>query len=147
GAIRRPGDPDSKPITLSNSDFRIDPVTEQLELLSGGARFGNTFNDWGDRFLCNIRNPVQHVVLPREYLARNPYLPVRSPIHDAAEAGDTLAVFRSSPPEPWRVLNAERLASNRTYTGPRSESRATGYFTSASGVTIYRGAAYPPEYY
>lgn len=147
GVIRQPGKPDAKPITLTNSDFRIDPVTEELEVLSGGARFGNTFDDWGERFLCNIRNPVQHVVLPRSYLARNPFLPVRSPLYDAAEAGDTLAVYRTSPPEPWRVLSAERKASDRTYTGPRSESRATGYFTSASGVTIYRGAAYPPEYY
>jgi putative membrane-bound dehydrogenase-like protein len=147
GAVRPGAQPGAKPIPLAAADFRIDPVTEQFELLSGGARFGNTFDDWGNRFLCNIRNPVQHVLLPRDYLARNPFVPVRSPLIDAAEAGDTLAVFRASPPEPWRVLNAGRLARDRTYTGPRSESNATGYFTSACGVTIYRGAAYPPRYY
>jgi putative membrane-bound dehydrogenase-like protein len=147
GSIRRPGDAAAKPVTFTSSDFRIDPVTEQFDLLSGGARFGNSFDDWGERFICNIRNPVQHVVLPRHYLARNPYLPVRSPLHDAAEQGDTLPVYRTSPPEPWRVLSARRLAQDRTYAGPRSESTAAGYFTSACGITIYRGAAYPPEYY
>ncbi len=39
-----------------------------------GARFGNTFDDWGHRFICNIRNPIQHIVLPRSVLARNPML-------------------------------------------------------------------------
>ena len=29
---------------------------------------------------------------------------------------------------------------------PRTELFATGFFTSATGVTIYRGSAYPPEY-
>jgi putative membrane-bound dehydrogenase-like protein len=147
GSVRRPGMPGVPAVVLGNSDFRIDPLSEKFELLSGGARFGNAFNDWSDRFICNIRNPCQHVLLPRAYLARNPFLPVRSPLHDAAEAGDALIVFRASAPEPWRVLNAERLAKDRTYTGPRSESKATGYFTSSSGITIYRGAAYPPEYY
>ena len=46
------------------NDFCFDPRNPQIEVLSGGARFGNTFDDFGNRFICNIRNPVQHVVLP-----------------------------------------------------------------------------------
>ncbi len=30
---------------------------------------------------------------------------------------------------------------------PRSETTADGFFTSSSGITVYRGAAYPPQYY
>jgi putative membrane-bound dehydrogenase-like protein len=147
GKITRPGEPSAKPITLTARDFRFDPRAPEFELLSGGARFGNTFDDWGNRFLCNIRNPIQHIVLPAHYLARNPYLVVRSALNDVAEAGDAIPVYRASPPEPWRVINAQRLARDTTKASPRSEMAATGFMTSACGVTVYRGTAYPPEYY
>ncbi len=147
GTIRHAERPDAAAILLGRNDFRFDPVSEDFELVSGGARFGNTFDDWGNRFICNIRNPLEHVLLPHHYLARNPYLPIRSAIHEAAEFGDTLPVYRSSPPEPWRVVRARRWARESGQNYPRSETVAEGYFTSTSGVTIYRGTAYPPEYY
>src|SRR5688572_18774562 len=104
GQIRHAEKPGEKPFPMSRNDFRFDPVTEQFEPLSGGARFGGTFDDWGNRFLCDIRNPAQHVVLPQRYLARNPYLATRSVLHDMAETGDQLPVYRISQPELWRVL-------------------------------------------
>ena len=73
----------------------------RFEAISGGARFGNTFDDWGNRFLCNIRNPAEHVVLPARYLARNPYLPPPRVLHDAAEAGDQIPIY---PHQPARAL-------------------------------------------
>lgn len=147
GSIRRADEPEATPVALSRQDFRFDPRDESLELLSGGARFGNTFDDWQNRFICNLRNPLVHVVLPRRYLARNRLLRVADATHDAALAGDALPVFRQSPPEPWRQVRARRwaVASDRKY--PRSETVADGYVTSASGVTIYRGAAYPRDFY
>ena len=147
GSIIRVADGEAKPRKMATNDFWFDPRQEQFELISGGARFGQTFDDWGNRFICNIRNPVRHAVIDDRYVSRNPLLPVVSPMHDAAEAGDTLAVYRTSPPEPWRVINARRLASDPTVVSPRSESVAAGYVTSTCGITIYRGAAYPPEYY
>ncbi|MBI5775155.1 MAG: c-type cytochrome [Verrucomicrobia bacterium] len=147
GGQIRPGDkPDARPTVMSRHDFRLDPVTGEFELLSGGARYGGSFDDWGNRFLCNIRNPVQHVVLPARYLARNPYLAVRSAVHDAAEAGDQLPVYRISPFEPWRELRAKRWAGERDMVMPRSELIGGGVFTSTSGLTIYRSSAYPEKY-
>ena len=147
GSITPGDDPDAKPILFRRNDFSIDPVTNTFEVLTGGARFGNTFDDFGNRFICNIRNPAQHIVLADRYLARNKVLSASLAINDAAVAGDAIEVFRISPPEPWRVLNAQRLASDPSKKSPRSEMVATGYVTSSSGITIYRGAAYPPEYY
>jgi putative membrane-bound dehydrogenase-like protein len=147
GGQIRPGDkPDAKPVVMSRHDFRFDPMTERFELLSGGARFGGSFDDWGNRFLCNIRNPVQHVVLPARYLARNPYLPVRSAIHDAAAFGDQLPVYRISAFEPWREVRAKRWAGERDTINPRSELIGGGVFTSTSGLTIYRGTAWPEKF-
>jgi putative membrane-bound dehydrogenase-like protein len=138
---------DAPEINFGTSDFRIDPVTLAFEPLSGGARFGQTFDDWGNRFLCNIRNPVIHVVLPAHYLARNPAIPFQKAIFDVADSGDTLPVYRISPSEAWRALRAQRWSGDAEGLAyPRSELVPDGYFTSACGVTIYRGTAYPPEY-
>lgn len=145
GTIRKGGDPSAPEVRMSRSDFRFDPVTEELELLAGGARYGNSFDDWGNRFICNIRNPVQHVVIENRYLARNPYLPARTGVQDAAEAG-IIPIRPASPPEPWRVVSAERRANDPDDPSPDSEKIASGYITSSSGITIYRGAAYPEEY-
>lgn len=133
-------------VTISRNDFCFDPAKPSFELLSGGARFGNTFDDWGNRFICNIRNPIQHIVLPQQAVVRNPDLSVGSPMHDVAVAGDQIPVFRGSQPEPWRVVNAARLSNQGDPRMPRSEKNAQGFMTSACGVTVYRGDAYPADF-
>ncbi|MEQ1858687.1 MAG: PVC-type heme-binding CxxCH protein [Chthoniobacteraceae bacterium] len=145
GEIARPG---GKPVAMRRADVRLDPRDGSFELVSGGARFGNTRDDWGNRFLCNIRNPAQHVVIESRYLARQPYLPAMSPLVDVTEAGDQLPVHRVSPPEAWRELRARRWSADSTVTArtPRSELVGTGVVTSSSGVTVYRGDAYPAEF-
>src|SRR5690606_2408205 len=124
------------PITISRNDYRIDPVTEKFELIAGGARFGNTFDNYGNRFICNIRNPAQQIVLENKYFARNPFLPVPSAIYDSRIPGDTLPIYRISPVEPWREERAQRWsvdpAQKKT---PRSELSGGGVVTSVSGIT------------
>ncbi len=145
GTIRSLEDTQAPAVTMRANDFRFDPRRPRFELLPGGQRFGQSFDDWGNRFLCNIRNPVIHVVLPGHYLARNPFLPVGTALNDAAAAGDTLPVYRASPSEPWRAVRARRWTAEGQNM-PQSELVADGYFTSACGITIYRGAAYPQKY-
>ena len=147
GTIQSPAASKTDPINMGRRDFRFDAGTETFEVISGGARFGNTFDDWGNRFICNIRNPLMQIVLPTKYLVRNRYLPVASAIKNVVDASDTISVYRASPPEPWRVINAKRLAADPTSRSPRSEKSATGFVTSSAGVTIFRGTAYPKEYY
>lgn len=137
--------PDFKALSIKRQDFSFDPATGEVRVESGGARFGNTFDDWGNRFLCNIRNPCQHVVLPYRYLTRNPYLVVPSALNDCAEAGDQLPVYRTSPPEPWREFRAKRWVQEGSHL-PKSELVGAGVVTSSAGITVYRGDAYPPEY-
>ncbi|NLT69522.1 MAG: c-type cytochrome [Verrucomicrobiaceae bacterium] len=140
------GDAAPDEIAMARADFRIDPRDFSFGLQAGGARFGGSFDDWGHRFLCNIRNPAQHIVLPTRYLDRNPALLARSSLHDMAESGDQLRVYSISPPEPWRVIRAERWAGERDIIMPRSELVGAGVVTSASGITSYRGSAYPEKY-
>jgi putative membrane-bound dehydrogenase-like protein len=103
GNVRPADEPQAMPIAVTRRDFSFDPDKRDFRVESGGERFGNSFDDWGNRFLCNIRNPVQHVVLPAKYLARNPLLAVPRAVQDAAAFGDQLRVYRISPPEAWRV--------------------------------------------
>jgi putative membrane-bound dehydrogenase-like protein len=145
GSIRHAQRPDDPVLQLTRRDFRFDPVTEKIEAISGGERYGACFDDWGNRFLCNIRNPVQHVVLPLAYMQRNPNLIVPSFINDCAESGDQLRVYRISPPEAWREFRAQRWALEQANM-PRSELIGAGYWTSSSGVCVYRGAAYPEPF-
>jgi putative membrane-bound dehydrogenase-like protein len=147
GSIRSADGPHDRPVTMLADDFRFDPQSERIELLSGGARFGLSFDDWGRRFICNIRNPIRHAAIEDRYLGRNRWLPAVAPLQDVAESGDTLPIYRISPPEPWRVMNARRLAADPTTPSPRSETVAAGYVTAACGLTIYRGSTYPACYY
>ncbi|MCE9529354.1 MAG: c-type cytochrome [Planctomycetales bacterium] len=143
GIVKQAGEEHAgeKGVSLARRDFRFDPVTEKLEATSGGERYGNCFDDWGNRFLCNIRNPVQHVVLPAHYLARNPHLVVPRTVNDVAESGDQLRVYRISEPEAWRTYRAQRWSLDRV-NFPRSELIGAGFWTSSSGATVYRGGAY-----
>ena len=146
GKIRQADAAETAGVDVLRRDFRFNPSTNALEIISGGARFGNTFDEWGNRFLCDIRNPAEHVVLPARYLARNPFLPTPRVLHDAAESGDAISLFRISPPEPWRELRARRWAAIGKAM-PRSELVAGGSLTSSSGLTVYLGDAYPPAFH
>ena len=106
------------------------------------------FDDWGHRFTCNNSNHIRQIVLPSHYLERNPDLIPPAVVLDIAAEGPASPVYRISPPEPWRVVRTRQRAADPVMLRrlPRTELFATGFFTSATGITIYRGSAYPPEY-
>ena len=79
-------------------------MTEAFEPITGTVQFGNTFDDWGNRFLCSESQPLLHAVLPLDDLARNPYLPVAAAIENVGgQAGADL------PDQPDRALAADPL--------------------------------------
>lgn len=145
GQVQSLRHPEVAPLKILRHDLRIDPRDGRIEAIAGGARFGHGVDDWGNRFLCNIRNPAQHVVFDGTLTARNPLLPVPNPVFDVRESGDQLPVKRISPLEPWRDFRARRWVAEK-HPVPRSELVAGGVYTSAAGITLYRGAAYPEEY-
>ena len=97
GTIRPGDDPQAPGVSVEHSDFRFDPETGAFELVSGNDQFGNTFDDWGNRFTCDESHPLSQAVLPRRELARNPYLAVPSAVQDIA--GGSVPIFRISPVE------------------------------------------------
>jgi putative membrane-bound dehydrogenase-like protein len=140
GEIVSLADPQAAPTSIRGRDFRFHPVSGEFQAISGSEQFGNTFDDWGNRFICQNSKPAVHVVFPSQYLARNPFLAVSALLRDTWK--DT-AVKRISPPEPWRLARTKmRLAEKPDWTGPSVEHDV---FTACSGVTIYRGDAYPAD--
>ncbi|MDG1894283.1 MAG: HEAT repeat domain-containing protein [Fuerstiella sp.] len=156
-----------KPLTVRGGvDLRFDPKTETFESVTGGLQFGHSMDDWGTRFVCSNSNHIQQVVFPQGYLARNPYLIASGLIRSIAADGASAQVFRISPPEPWRIVRQKWRAADKGYKliinddggwefiplDPTKKKGAVpteypeGYFTSATGITIYRGNAYPLEY-
>lgn len=144
GGLVRPGDqPDAPGVAVDGRDFRFNPRTAEFETISGTVQFGNSFDDWGNRFLCSESQPLQQEVLPQHYLARNPFLPVPNAIHNLAPG--PVPIFRISPIERWRQIRSSRRIAH----GNRSATAAGAshhVIDAAAGVTVYRGGAYPPEY-
>lgn len=145
GANLRKGD---EPLfVLGRRDLRLDPKQKALTPVSGGEQFGHTIDDWGNRFVCNNSNHLEQIVIPARYLDRNPLVSGGNVIRTIAAEGAAAPVYRKSAAEPWRIVRTARRAADPKYKNlPATELVPTGFFTSATGITVYRGAAYPPEY-
>lgn len=135
--------------TLGRRDLRFDPAAKVFTPVAGGEQFGHTFDDWGQRYVCNNSNHLQQVVYPLRYIERNPQLAFSAFVRTISKEGAAAPVFRISPPEPWRVVRTARRAADPKFRASASPTElvATGFFTSATGVTVYRGGAYPPEFH
>ena len=131
------------PLRLRGRDFAWNPRTLQLVATSGGGQHGWDWDDWATKFVCSNSNHIQQVMFADRYLARNPYLAVPSPRQMIAADGPQADVFRDSPVEPWRVVRT-RLRKAGIVPGPVERGgKAAGYFTGSTGLTIYRGDAWP----
>ncbi len=138
--------PESAVLSLRGRDFSWDPRSGDVRAESGGGQHGLSFNRWGDKFVCSNSDHLQTVMFEDRYVARNPYLAPPSPRMSIAADGPQADVFRVSPVEPWRIVRT-RLRIKKIVPGPvEGGGRAAGYFTGATGVTIYRGDAWPLKY-
>lgn len=144
--VRRPDDEQSPPLNLNGRDFSFDPRTREIRPESGGAQHGMCFDDFGRKFDCSNSDHLQLVMYDDRYLARNRFLAAPGPRLSIAADGPQAEVFRISPVEPWRIVRT-RLRVSGAVPGPiEGGGRAAGYFTGATGATIYRGDAWPAEF-
>lgn len=143
GAVRLQGDAGDAKTSVLGRDFRFHPVTRQLEAISGNSQFGLAFDDWGRRFLCDQANTDEVVILPLEYLTRNPYLKAPRVTDDPAQG--VTPIFRSSPHEGWRIIRStRRLALGER--GAESSGLSHDVIDGAAGLGIYRGQAFAAEF-
>jgi putative membrane-bound dehydrogenase-like protein len=145
--------PDRPKLSLRGRHFRFDPRDyTRVEATSGGGQYGLACDDWGNWFTCTNNQHLRHIVLPEHYLRRNPHVVVPRVVADIPDGHDehtpAAKVFRISPPEAWRVERTNRRVNDPEMQRrlPASELVPAGYITSATGLTVYRGGAFPPEF-
>ena len=138
--------PGAKPLELRGRDFSFDPRTFEMRAESGGGQWGMSFDDEGNKFICSNSRHIAVEMYEDRSAAGNPFYAMPPPDVSIAADGAAAEVFRISPDEPWRVLRTKWRVSGLVPGPVEGGGRVSGYFTGASGVTIYRGDAFPPEY-
>ncbi|HEX3726848.1 MAG TPA: PVC-type heme-binding CxxCH protein, partial [Pirellulales bacterium] len=127
GSVRRPDEPAEKAVSIRGRDFRFRPGGKHFEAISGQSQFGQSSDDWGNRFLSWNTIPVRQALLDQDFVDRNPRLSTYA-VRDIIEPGDLGRVYPISPRP--QTFNRER----------------TDYFNALCGLTIFRGDALGEQY-
>ena len=135
GTITCPEHPERAPLKMT-ADVRFHPDTLVVENVDGRSQYGMSFDQFGRRFICMNRVPVQHVVLPSKWLARNPHLAFSETVQDCNERS---------------VKTGLRGGGDGVRLFPISENITTadshaGSFSAACAITIWRDGALPYEF-
>ncbi len=138
--------PSPHPISLRGRDFSFDPRSLELRPESGGGQHGMSFDSQGRKFVCSNSDHLQQILFNEDEAAPNPHHALPSPRVSIAADGPAAEVYRLSPDEPWRVLRTRWRVAGLVEGPVEGGGRPSGYFTGATGVTLYRGDAYGPEY-
>jgi putative membrane-bound dehydrogenase-like protein len=141
---RMPGAPK---VLMQGADFRFRLDRNQFELTTGPGQFGLAIDDWGHRFFTQNSLHIQQVVIQRQYLLRNPFLPLaaRSAILNISDHDPIMFQLTDAPY--WR---AERTRQRNKQFQENHLDRVEyekGHFTASSGGTYYGGDALPEAYY
>ena len=140
GQVRRPGS--SVEVPLNGRDFSFDPLTLDLRPENGGGQYGMAFDSFGRKFVCSNSNHIQWIV----YQAKFNDLNLPPPRVDIPVDGPSAEVFRTSPDEPWRVIRTRWRVGGKVRGPVEGGGRSSGYFTAATGITLYRGHIFPEEF-
>lgn len=136
-------EPSSKaaPIDLRGRDFSFDPRTLELRPETGGGQHGMSFDNEGWKFVCSNSDHLQWIRFGIWKAIPSPYVPWPVARLSIADDGPAAPVFRISPEEPWRVLRTHWRVTGLVSGLVEGGGRSSGYFTGATGVTVYRGDA------
>jgi putative membrane-bound dehydrogenase-like protein len=135
GEITCPSHPERTALKMT-ADVRFHPDTLEVENVDGRSQYGMSFDDFGRRFICMNRVPVQHVVLSSKVLTRNPHLAFSETVQDCNErtvktglrgGGDGVRLF----PISHNITTADSHA---------------GSFSAACSIHIWRGGVLPERY-
>lgn len=146
GQITCPKRPELPAQELGGRDFWFDPVTLEFGLEGGGAQYGMSFDDYGRKFGCSNSDHLQSWVYDDAFARRNPLSPMPAARRSIAVDGGAAEVFRLSPDEPWRIIRTRWRIAGVVKGSVEGGGRVSGYFTGATGTTVYRGDAYGVDF-
>ncbi len=87
------GDRPAEPLEIGSRDVRFHLATKTIELVTGPAQFGLTFDTVGHRLFCSNRNPATQVVFEQADLEGNPLAGLLPSIVDVVPAGEQSRVY------------------------------------------------------
>jgi len=97
GLVKPAGDAvTNSPVNMRGHDFRCQPDSGLFEGVAGQTQYGRHRDDWGNWFGNNNPTWLWHYYLPEHYLARNPYLAVKTTKKVLANYADSARCFPSS---------------------------------------------------
>ncbi|MEX2513338.1 MAG: PVC-type heme-binding CxxCH protein [Cyclobacteriaceae bacterium] len=137
--------PDKEPLNLQGADFRFRMKDGKFEIESGTAQFGQTFDDWGNKFFTQNTLHIQQAVIPRRYLERHGHLSSKAVNHNISD--HELEMFQMTPPPYWRAERTSRRNQQYQEQNLDRVEYADKHFTGASGGTVYNGDAFPENFY
>jgi len=146
GKVHAVGRPELGTVTFRRGDFSFDPRSLNFRIESGGAQHGMDFDAAGRKFVCSNSHHIQQVMYERRYAGGNPNFSPPSPLVDIPVDGAAAKVFRLSPDEAWRVIRTRWRVAKQVSGPVEGGGRPSGYFTAATGVTIYDGHAWPSNF-
>ena len=146
GVISSPKRPDLPAEELASRDFWFDPRTYAFGFEAGGAQYGMSFDNYGRKFACSNSDHLQFFVYDERYAARNPFFNAPPARQSIAADGGAAEVFRLSPDEPWRIVRTRWRIGGVVKGMVEGGGRVSGYFTGATGTTVFRGDAYGPDF-
>lgn len=133
-------------LDVKDKGFVIDPRNWTMTTEAGGGQYGLSYDQYGQLFTCTNSSHCETFMYDAAYGARNPNVTLPDPRISIAADGPAAEVFRISPEEPWRVIRTRWRIAGLVGGPVEGGGRSAGYFTGATGITIYRGNAFPPEY-
>ena len=147
GKITSPDHPERPPNLISGTDFRFNPTRDTAEAASGPAQFGSSFDDFGNQFITQNTVHLRHVILPMNYIRRAPLLDVPAYAYDISDHGKPSApIFPLTGPQEWRKQRTALRQQRYDENGLNRIEQVGGYFSGASGGTVYNGDNFPAEY-
>ena len=136
----------SESLDVRGKGFVVDPRTWTMTTENGGGQYGLSFNHLGQLFTCSNSVHIESFMYDAHYAGRNPHATLPDPRLCIAVDGPAAEVFRTSPEEPWRVIRTRWRVAGLVGGPVEGGGRSAGYFTGATGVTIYKGDAFGPDY-
>ena len=129
GDISIAASPDVEPVSISGRDFRFTRDLKRFEPVTGRTQYGLTMDDFGNRFGASNSHHLMHYVLPERYIRRNPFYSPPRPVLDIPEHGAMAEI---------RQISRQLVSLNSVH--------RPGHFSSACGVTVYRGEMFPDSF-
>lgn len=144
GIVTLAGDKEKRKYNTKGRNVIFDPETRSIELTTGGGQHGMSLGNWNRVFVCSNSVPMQVLMYDDRYIARNPYLAPPSAPVSIAPGGKFTKLMRISQVEPWRILRTRIRSQSKK--GNAEGGKPSGFFTAATGITIFRGGAWPAKY-